>query len=260
MSTAIAEKMERVLVAGDLKSLSEAERVTYYQKVCQSVGLNHLTQPFEFITLNGKLTLYARKAATDQLRKVHGVSIDKPEIQFADDWIIVTVTARDSTGRTDSDVGVVNKKDMRGDYGNSLMKAVTKAKRRVTLSICGLGMLDETEVETIPGVRVNHDGPKALAEGEVATEEQPDKAVVDECWTLLHECTNQDELKDVGRKIAAKRTPDKDGKSALTQAGYEHLNAEWNRLKRVLPKTKTVEERELVGAGKGMEATGEIPY
>ena len=31
-----------------------------------------------------------------------------------------------------------------------MMKAETKAKRRVTLSICGLGMLDETEVETIP--------------------------------------------------------------------------------------------------------------
>ena len=26
------------------------------------------------------------------------------------------------------------------------MKTITKAKRRVTLSICGLGMLDETEV------------------------------------------------------------------------------------------------------------------
>ena len=29
------------------------------------------------------------------------------------------------------------------------MKCETKAKRRVTLSICGLGMLNETEVETI---------------------------------------------------------------------------------------------------------------
>lgn len=29
------------------------------------------------------------------------------------------------------------------------MKAITKAKRRVTLSICGLGMLDESELETI---------------------------------------------------------------------------------------------------------------
>jgi hypothetical protein len=39
---------------------------------------------------------------------------------------------------------------MRGDKANAIMKAVTKAKRRVTLSICGLGFLDETEVETIP--------------------------------------------------------------------------------------------------------------
>jgi hypothetical protein len=45
---------------------------------------------------------------------------------------------------------VVNKKDMRGDFGNALMKAVTKAKRRLTLSICGLGMLDETEISSIP--------------------------------------------------------------------------------------------------------------
>ena len=30
------------------------------------------------------------------------------------------------------------------------MRCETKSKRRVTLSICGLGLLDETEVETIP--------------------------------------------------------------------------------------------------------------
>jgi len=36
---------------------------------------------------------------------------------------------------------------------NALMKASTKAKRRLTLSLCGLGFLDETEVGTIPGAR-----------------------------------------------------------------------------------------------------------
>ena len=51
-------------------------------------------------------------------------------------------------------MGAVKKTDMQGNFGNALMKAVTKAKRRVTLSICGLGMLDETEVETIPNVGV----------------------------------------------------------------------------------------------------------
>src|SRR5690606_24912460 len=43
---------------------------------------------------------------------------------------------------------------------NAYMKAETKAKRRVTLSICGLGWLDETETETIPDahrVEVDHE-------------------------------------------------------------------------------------------------------
>lgn len=149
----VASKMEQVVMIGDLSVLKPEERVQYYQAVCQSIGLNPLTRPFEYITLNGRLTLYARKDATDQLRKLNEVSISKPDITYQEDWIVVTVEAHDKTGRTDSDVGVVNKKDMRGDFGNAVMKAVTKAKRRVTLSICGLGMLDETEIETIPDAR-----------------------------------------------------------------------------------------------------------
>jgi len=160
MSTELAatkvtsEAIEQALVQGNLASLTPTQRVTYYRNVCDSLGLNPLTKPFEYITLNGKLTLYARKDCTDQLRTIKGISIDKPDITFQDDWIIVAVQARNSDGRTDSDIGVVSRKDMRGDFGNAVMKAVTKAKRRVTLSMCGLGMLDETEVETIPSARV----------------------------------------------------------------------------------------------------------
>ena len=150
----VSEKIEAVVIGGDLSKLSPSERVNYYKAVCQSVGLNPLTRPFDYITLNRKLTLYARKDATDQLRRNNLISIGKPDIQFEDDWIIVTVAASDQQGRNDSDVGVVNKNDMQGNFGNALMKAVTKAKRRVTLSICGLGMLDETEVETIPNAKV----------------------------------------------------------------------------------------------------------
>jgi hypothetical protein len=44
----------------------------------------------------------------------------------------------------------VNISGLKGDnYANALMKCVTKAKRRVTLSIVGLGMLDESELDTI---------------------------------------------------------------------------------------------------------------
>lgn len=148
-----AATLESVLLGGDLSKLTPAQRVMYYKNVCESVGLNPLTKPFDYIQLNGKLTLYAKKDATDQLRSIRNVSIDDVDITENEKQFIVKVKGHDSNGRTDVEVGVVNKADMRGDTANAQMKAVTKAKRRLTLSLCGLGWLDETEVQTIPDAR-----------------------------------------------------------------------------------------------------------
>ena len=145
--------MESVLLQGDLSKLSPEQRVHYYQEVCKSVGLNPLTRPFDYITLNNKLTLYAKKDATDQLRNLHGVSIDDVDIVENETQFIVKVKGHDSTGRSDVEIGVVNKTDMQNNSANQQMKAVTKGKRRLTLSLCGLGWLDETEIETIPSAQ-----------------------------------------------------------------------------------------------------------
>ncbi len=145
--------LESVVIGGDLSRLTAEQRVSYYQQVCNSLGLNPLTRPFDYITLNGKLTLYARKDAADQLRKLHGVSVDDIEINEVGDSYFVKVKGHDATGRSDVEIGVVSKKDMQGNIANVQMKAVTKAKRRLTLSICGLGWLDETEIETIPNAK-----------------------------------------------------------------------------------------------------------
>lgn len=141
--------MESVLLGGDLSKLTPEQRVSYYRHVCESVGLNPLTKPFDYMTLNGRLTLYAKKDATDQLRNINKVSIDDVDIVENETQFLVKVKGHDATGRTDVEIGVVSKKDMQGNLGNVQMKAVTKAKRRLTLSLCGLGWLDETEVETI---------------------------------------------------------------------------------------------------------------
>jgi len=142
--------IEQVLIGGDLSKLTPAQRVQYYKRTCESLGLNPLTRPFDYITLNNKLTLYAKKDATDQLRSIKDVSIDDIDLQDIGDTFIVKVKGHDRTGRTDVEIGVVRKSDMQGNLANAQMKAVTKAKRRLTLSLCGLGWLDETEIETIP--------------------------------------------------------------------------------------------------------------
>lgn len=150
-----AELVEKVIVDGDLSKLSPAERLSYYRAVCDSVGLNPLTKPFEYIHLNGKLRLYALKGATDQLRAIHGISIELEPPIFQDDLVIVTAVAKDRNGRVDSDTGAVPIAGLKGEAkANAILKAITKAKRRVTLSMVGLGMLDESEVETIPGAQV----------------------------------------------------------------------------------------------------------
>lgn len=145
------EIMEAVIAKGDISALAPGDRAKLYTKVCESIGLNPLTKPFEYITLNGKLTLYARKDATDQLRKIYGVSVESMDEKREEGLAIVTVKVRDNTGRTDMAKGAVTIKNLQGDaLANAIMKAETKAKRRATLSICGLGFLDETEIETIP--------------------------------------------------------------------------------------------------------------
>jgi hypothetical protein len=146
-----AATIENVLVRGDLADLTEQQRTEYFLRVCQSLGLNPMTRPFQYLTLSGRLTLYATRDATDQLRKINGISVEIVGWKVELGLLIVHARAHDKNGRTDEDYGVVDFKGGGNDAAaNAVMKGVTKAKRRVTLSISGLGFLDESE---IPGER-----------------------------------------------------------------------------------------------------------
>lgn len=144
--------VENALIRGDLSGMNETERLEYYNQVCKSIGLNPLTRPFEYLQLQGKTILYARRDAADQLRKLNGISIEVLGEDYSRGMLSVHVRATDKDGRTDEDWGVVPwpEKIAAEFAANIKMKAVTKAKRRVTLSISGLGWLDENEVEDIP--------------------------------------------------------------------------------------------------------------
>lgn len=153
--------LERLLAQGDLSRLTHYERAEYYLRVCDSAGLNPYTQPFAYINIQNKQTrqnelkLYALKGCTDQLRKLHGISVaESSDREWRNLYIAKVKVVRPACGRTDEDIGAVNIAGLSGDVlANAIMKAQTKAKRRATLGICGLGLLDETEVEAIPGAQ-----------------------------------------------------------------------------------------------------------
>lgn len=159
LATRPDELLEQVVIGGDLAKLTPAERVAYYHAVCRSTGLNPLTKPFLYITLNGNLTLYAARDCTDQLRHRDNVSVTIASRELTEGIYVVTAQASLPDGRTDSSIGAVTVEGLKGEArANAFMRAETKAKRRVTLSICGLGMLDESEASSVPDaapVRVN---------------------------------------------------------------------------------------------------------
>jgi hypothetical protein len=169
--------VEQVVIGGDLARLAPAERVSYYRAVCESLGLNPLTQPFEYIRLNDKLRLYAKREATDQLRRLYNISVEITAREQQADLYVVTARATTPDGRTDEAVGAVSLSGLAGaNLANALMKAETKAKRRVTLSICGLGWMDESEVDSVRVARrvtVTEEGEVVNTEARPSTRNAP---------------------------------------------------------------------------------------
>ena len=142
---------ESLALRGDLSGLSPADKTQYYKSLCERLGLDPATQPFIPLKLNGKEILYASRGCTDQLARLHNVNrliVSREEISGV---YLIVCEASLPNGRSEQSTGAVSIGGQKGDQlANSLMKCETKAKRRATLSLLGLGMLDESELETIP--------------------------------------------------------------------------------------------------------------
>jgi len=150
MSNNQNDKILELLSTGNLDQFSPKEKVEYLARICESTGLNPLTRPFEWLRLNGKTVLYASKGCADQLRKINNISIKVTEKKIEDGVLFITVEGTDKHGRTDTDLGALPVGALKGDQlANAVMKCLTKAKRRLTLSMCGLGIMDETEFDTL---------------------------------------------------------------------------------------------------------------
>jgi hypothetical protein len=148
--TSIANQL---ILQGDLSKLSAGDKVRYYNGYCERMGLDPFTKPFDILRLNGKEVLYCTRSGTQQLNKLHKVShlITSRDTNAEAGVYIVTSKASLPDGRCTESIGAVNIAGLKGEaYANAIMKAETKAKRRATLDLLGLGVLDESEAESIP--------------------------------------------------------------------------------------------------------------
>ena len=187
-----ASVVSDLVLKGDLRKFTDEQKVKYYTGLCKSLGLNPLTKPFDLIILNDKEILYPNKGCAEQLRKKHKISIVDMNKAKVGNMYEVTVKAVDASGRYEIATGIIpliypqkskqwNKQSNKyewvthplagqslvgDDLANTEMKCETKAKRRVTFALCGLGMSDETEIESIeyPQAHLEDERQKAYRE------------------------------------------------------------------------------------------------
>lgn len=165
----IPDKVEQALIGGNLINLSSEERVSLVMATCKSLRLNPLTNPFIFILVQDwendseRLILYASRNCTDQLRMIHGVTEVQPLEQWdEDEMLMARAYLRDRSGRCASDIGAIPRKRYSKKKGtfyelsgsmlaNAKMHVGTKATRRATLKLVGLGgaVIDESELDTM---------------------------------------------------------------------------------------------------------------
>jgi len=153
-----------LVLTGDLKKLTAGQKLAYYDHRCALAGLDPAAKPFDLLVLNGKEILYANAGGCQQLCSVHKLSTMITCREKVDDIYCVSARVTGLDGRTTENMGSVNLGGLRGEgLANAMMKATTKAIRRTVLSHVGLGMMDETEVDTVPGaVKVNMPGAKNI--------------------------------------------------------------------------------------------------
>lgn len=157
------EALQKLLLQGDLSSLTMQQRAEFLYHLSVSKGLDPTTMPFNLIVLNNKLTVYANRSCADQIRKRDGITSTRSyfgplRFGFAPDgtpryndgvWEAEYILT-DREGRVEISTGCVGIKGLDGEaLSNAVMKCDTKAKRRGTLSMGGLGFLDELEVESV---------------------------------------------------------------------------------------------------------------
>jgi hypothetical protein len=171
------EILEKVVLNGDLSVLDPKQKMDYYSLFCQRIGLDPITKPFQILKLDGKEIMYADRGCAAQLNKIHKIShqIVSSEVQVIDGNNYYRVTSRASNEDKQflESISVVPLFKEGGEWkqsatgkkyfqkngqiinyigdelANAMMKAETKAKRRATLDIVGLGILDESEASTI---------------------------------------------------------------------------------------------------------------
>jgi hypothetical protein len=188
VGTSIAE---RLVVNNDLSRLNPQERLQWYQAKCRIYGLDWRLAPFDYLALKTGLKLYLNALGADMLRKSQKISITEAHWEFIEALCVATVVGQTPDGRVDREIGVVSLRGVPPDGLADLpMKALTKAKRRLVISMGAMGTDEDIEMgnppaHLIPAKELHEPEPPApAADAEGAA------PAVNETWMVHHRLTD----------------------------------------------------------------------
>lgn len=160
--------MIKALALNDYSRLTPEERLMWVGALAKATGANPLVRIVEWLTFQGRLQPYATKAFAEQMRLIHNISVRVKSRKRDEGCVIVEVEGKTPDGRVDESMAAIPlaASDIGEKFAAAAMKAETKAKRRLTLSMMGLGFMEGVDrgdgepapasaAEPAPGVDVN---------------------------------------------------------------------------------------------------------
>lgn len=155
--------IRKYLLTGDMNTMTEEEQASVLAQTCAHMGIDPVLGGVIAVDLQGKKKLYVTKVATDIVARANKLTrkIVLNELCEKTFTYFVKVEISDSHGRVEEGESCVSVRGFNRDqtpklltgedYGNAIMKAHTKARRRATLAWVGVQDLD-FEMEDRPEV------------------------------------------------------------------------------------------------------------
>ncbi len=175
MTNSIAQK---AAMSGNLRALTSDEQWQYYLAMCDHLGLDPVSRPFDWIDQEGKLSLYPNANCAAQLAQKGEISFPEYATEMIGEVFVYRVRATSNDERELWATGAVPVGRTALETARAIKKAETQARRRAVFALGGLALTEAEEMYEV-GARsyVPDDAIEQSVDAEAPGAEKAEKAV-----------------------------------------------------------------------------------
>lgn len=153
---------KNLVIQHDLSKLTEIQVAEYLRDVSAFIGLDPDLNGLDTIWMDNEngpgrsLVVYARRGTAEILRENMGIQVSSLDNKEVNGSIVFTAAGKNKDGRQEIATGSKFIGGLTGKtHDNAIMTASTRALRRLTMQFTKLGILDESEIESVHNAAPN---------------------------------------------------------------------------------------------------------